>query len=258
MTQVNPNAAIKMRYEREIKKLVNRMTVATERELSALLSSRLAQKYFKTAEDSKKNQSLSTKAKIALTILLLKFQLLFNRKSKILAKSMIGSIEKYVSATIRRSLLDLTGKKFNTGVLSKVGKTRSQAIITENISLIKNIPQQYFTQLTSTVMEAIATGQTEQLQEQIVKHGRVSVKRALAIAEDQTHKATQIVAMQKLLDQGFNRFRWVYTYRSKEPRLYHVKRNGNIYSFDNLPGGELPSVPYNCKCKIGVVAEWEK
>ena len=127
-----------------------------------------------------------------------------------------------------------------------------------NVALIKSIPEQYFTQITGEVMRAIVTGSTEGLTEAIEKHGKVSEKRAKVIALDQTNKAIQALAMQKLLDKGFKKFRWIYTYRSKEPRLYHVHRNNKIYEFKNPPTGELPGQPINCKCLIAPVNDWDK
>lgn len=255
---IHNNVAINKRYEKALQQIVDQMRKSTKKELNVLFSRKYAKTYFKLANDAKKNQSLSTKAKLAIAALLLKFQLMFRRKSKTLVQAMLEDVEKYASTAVRRSLKELTGEIFKTSVISDIGKTKSQAIITENISLMKSIPEQYFTQITSKVMRAIVTGSTASLAEAIEKHGKVSEKRAKVIAIDQVHKAIQATVMQKLLDQGFSKFRWVYTYRSKEPRMYHIHRNGKIFSFKNPPGGELPGQPINCKCLIGVVADWEK
>lgn len=254
---INNNVAIRQRYEKALDSIVTKMRKDTEKELKSIFRSSSAKRYFNLAQDDKKNQSISTRSKLAIAALLLKFKLMFNGSARKLALRLAADTERYAATSVRSSLQELLGETRNTSIVSKVGLTRTQAIINENVSIIKSLPQQYFTQITNSVMEAIVTGQNAGLEAAIQKHGNVTERRAKAIAADQTHKATQAIAMQKMLDQGIKRFQWVYTYRSKEPRVYHIARDKKIYRFDKPPGGELPGGPPNCKCVIKPVAELE-
>ena len=247
-TPINNNVAIRIRYESALEQIVLKMRKDTEKELSRVFGRDPANIEDIFAEDEKKPKSKSFKAKLALAALLLKFQLLFNSSSKKLAMAMFANSERYATTAVRSSLYEMTGNILDVTPLSKIGVMKAEAIVAENVALIKSIPEQYFTQVTSSVMQAISTGVETELQAKIIKHGDVSERRARVIASDQVHRAIQSIAMQKMLDQGFKKFQWVYTYRSKEPRLYHVKRNGHVYRFDQPPLGELPGSPINCKC----------
>lgn len=267
-TPIHNNVAISKRYEKALQKAIDKMRISTEKEINRLIYTKNARRYFISLDSAKKEKSLVTKTKLALAALLLKFQLMFNRQSKTLAQSMLEDVQKYTTSAVHRSLKELTGESFNTSTLSAVGKIKAQAIVAENVALIKSIPQQYFTQITGDVMRAIVTGSTTGLAESISKHGKVSEKRAKLIASDQTHKAIQAISRQKMIDKGVSKFQWVYTFRSKEPRPSHVKMNGKVYRLDSPPiinadtsGPPKRGYPgdlINCKCIMRPVAEWEK
>ena len=264
-TPINNNIAISKRYEKALQKLIDNMRNSTEKELNYLFNRKTAKTY---VNDAKKEKNISTKAKLALAALFLKFQLMFRKKSKTLVQAMLEDVEKYASGAVRRSLKELTGESFNTSTISKLEKVKLQAITTENVSLIKSIPPQYFTQVTGDVMRAISTGNIDGLTESIVKHGKVSEKRAKMIALDQTNRAIQTISRQKMIDKGISKFQWIYTFRSKEPRPSHVKMNGNVYRLDSPPiinadSGGAPKRGYpgdliNCKCTMKPISEWEK
>ena len=264
-TPINTNVAIRTRYESALMLLVLEMRKATESELKHVFGNKPAELGFNFDE---KPKQVSTKAKLALAALLLKFQLLFKGSSRRLAMQLVANTEKYATTVVRSSLYEMTGEMRHTGRISDKGIMRQEAIVAENVSLLKSIPEQYFTQITSAVMSAISTGVTTDLESAIQKHGDVSERRARAIAADQTHKAIQSISMQKMLDQGFKKFQWVYTYRSKESRPSHVRMNGKIYRFDDPPvvNADRPSEPprrglpgseINCKCVARPVMEME-
>ena len=267
-TPIHNNIAISKRYEKALQKAVDQMRNSAEKEISALLYKKSAKTYFKLVKDEKKEKTISTKAKLALAALFLKFQLLFNKKSRTLAQAMLEDVEKYATSSVRRSLKELTGETFNTSPISNIGRIKTQAILNANVSLIKSIPQQYFTQVTGEVMRAIITGNIEGLEEAIKKHGKVSERRAKLIALDQTNKAIQAISRQKMVDKGVSKFQWIYTYRSKEPRPSHVKMNGKVYRLDSPPvinadsNGPpqrgFPGDLINCKCIMRPVSELEK
>lgn len=267
-TPINNNVAIKQRYEKALLRLVDRMRNTTENEIKKLFCSKSAKNYFKFANDAKQEKTVTTKTKLLLAALLLKFQLMFKRKSKTLAQAMLEDAQKYASGAVRSSLKALTGESLDTSMLSHVGRIKLKALLQANVTLIKSIPEQYFTQITGELMRAIVTGSTVSLTDAIAKHGKISERRARMIALDQTNKAIQSISRQKMVDKGISRFQWVYTYRSKEPRPSHVAMNGNVYRMDappvinadssGPPQYGFPGDLINCKCIARPVAEWEK
>ena len=264
---INNNVAIRKRYENALEQLVLQMRRDTEAEMKRLFRNN-REVY---AEDAKNDGKISTKAKIAIAALLLKFRLMFADIGKKSAISMIEASNRYTTSAVRFSLEEMTGNKMQNLAVAHManrgGETR-RASLNENESLLKSIPEQYFTGITTETMQAISTGIVSDVEQAVEKQGNISARRAKTIAADQTHKVIQALAIQKMIGQGFKKFEWVYTYRSKEPRKSHVAMNGKVYRFDEPPivNADQPKQPprhgypgteINCKCVARPVAEME-
>ena len=238
------NVAIRIRYENALAQLVLQMRRDTDAEMR-----RVFRNNHTITIDAKGDKNVSTRAKLAIAALLLKFRLLFSDVGRKAAVNMVASSNLYTTTAVRSNLESITGKKIpEVTRLARAGKLTRQSSIAENESLLNSIPEQYFTGITAEAMGAIATGLTAEVEQAIEKKGDVAQRRAKNIAIDQTNKVTQALVMQKMIHQGVKKFQWVYTYRSKEPRRYHIKRGGVIYDIDRPPGGEYPGIPINCKC----------
>jgi len=72
-------------------------------------------------------------------------------------------------------------------------------------------------------------------------------RRAITIARDQTGKIAGKLDQLRSEEAGIEEFKWVHS-RSSNPRDYHIERDGNIYRWNDPPGGEIPGGPINCKC----------
>src|SRR5690606_26092523 len=135
----------------------------------------------------------------------------------------------------------------------------------ENVSLIKSIPEKYFTDVTGSVMRSITTGQgIKDLITQIEKYDGITERRAKNIALDQTRKAYNMINKQRMMTAGFKKFKWLHSGGGQHPRKDHIAMNGNVYSFDDLPvidkkTGErgIPSQLINCGCVMQPVYEFE-
>lgn len=128
-----------------------------------------------------------------------------------------------------------------------------QATITENVNLIRSIPQQYLTQVETLVMQSVSRGRdlgtlTNQLQQ---RYG-ITRRRAAFIALDQNNKATSTMQSARQRALGIRRGRWRHSHAGKEPRPSHVKADGEEFDLDKgmfldgkwvMPGEEI-----GCRC----------
>ena len=130
-----------------------------------------------------------------------------------------------------------------------------QSIIAGNVNLIKSIPSQYFTDITTTIMQGIQNGRdlgfiTDQIESRYHK----TRDRAIVIARDQTHKASVAISERRFESLGITDGIWVHTSGSKVPRDTHIKMNGQQYKiaeglFDPAVKRLVkPASEVNCRC----------
>ena len=265
--RLNYNAAIEIRYTEELQFLVRQMITTTSTELKGIFCIKSAKYPVKYAQDA----TFTSEVRKLLAALTFKFQTLFNSYSRPIAKAMVKDTDRYATTTVRESLKELTGVTLKTDVTSKVGKERAQALVAENIALIRSIPQQYHTQILGAVMRSITKGvggSLGELETEIQKYGNMTLRRAKMIALDQTRKAYQTISRTKMEDRGVKKFEWQHSGGGQEPRPSHIRMSGNIYSFDDPPQINLdnpkeppvhgfPGDAPNCRCTMRPIAEWE-
>jgi SPP1 gp7 family putative phage head morphogenesis protein len=148
----------------------------------------------------------------------------------------------------------------------------AKAIVEENVSLIKSIPQQYFKDITGSVMRSITTGAgMSTLLPQIQKYNAMTERRAKNLALDQTRKAYNGINKQRMQSIGVKKFEWVHSGGGQHPRRSHIALGGRVFSFDDLPvinkeqvdaGYEgpvrgIPGQAINCRCTMIPVIEFD-
>jgi len=130
-----------------------------------------------------------------------------------------------------------------------------RATVGQQVSLIKSIPSQYFTNIEGMVMRSVQTGRdlgqlTKDLQEQF----GVTHRRAAFIARDQNNKATASMTRARQDELEITEAIWVHSGAGKHPRPTHVAMNGKKYDVNKgmwdpavkrwiFPGEEI-----NCRC----------
>lgn len=132
-----------------------------------------------------------------------------------------------------------------------------QAVVHENVALIKSIPRQYLLQVEGIVMRSVQTGRDlEQLTKDLQKQFGVTKKRAVFIARDQNNKATAALQRARQVELGIREAIWVHSGGGKVPRPAHVKAGRDKVRYNVAEGwydpherkfilpGELP----NCRC----------
>lgn len=128
-----------------------------------------------------------------------------------------------------------------------------QATIGENISLIRSIPEKYFTEVDGLVMRSVARGRDlSYLTDELQKRYGITRRRAALIARDQNNKATSVMQAARQQSLGITKGVWRHSHAGKEPRPSHVKADGKVFELSKgmylddkwvMPGEEI-----NCRC----------
>lgn len=128
-----------------------------------------------------------------------------------------------------------------------------QAVIGENVNLIKSIASQHLTQVETMVMQSVQQGRDlSTLSKQLQARYGVTKRRAALIARDQNNKATAVVTRVRQQGLGITTAIWRHSHAGKTPRPSHVKADGQEY--DIAKGMYLdghwtwPGVEINCRC----------
>ena len=258
------NAAVESRYAAALESLVRRMTHEVNRELLALFKSDAASEHF--GEDA----SIASQARIVANALMAKFQGMFDRQAKKLAEQMVNGVNNESGVNVTRSLKAIAPElNIDSRKITKPVQTVMTASVSENVDLIKSIPQQYLSGVKQAVMRSITTGTgLQDLKPYLEKQGPITERRARNIANDQTRKAYNSLNKARMQQAGVKKFEWVHSAGGKDPRPLHMDHypaglNGGIFSFDDLPviderTGErgIPSQLPFCRCRMRPIVDF--
>ncbi len=199
-----------------------------------------------------------------------RFTLLFESRAGVLAQTMCRRTEKVSKNNVYMSLKEVS-KDFTLSnpELNKPVRSALAQSISENVNLIKTIPQEHFDRLSERITKAVTEGNGQEYILKAVKEvGSITDRKAKNIAADQTRKAYNAMNKERLSNLGVKKFEWLHTGGSREPREYHMNLypaglNGGIFSFDDPPVIDekigqkgLPGDAYNCRCRILPVVEF--
>lgn len=266
--RLNVNAGIMEWYVKELQKLSKAMTKECTEELAKIYKKGYPQIAF--------DESLSSQARIALNKLYEKYESKFSDRAKVLAQSLMNKTNKYANWQFTKALKKMLGndneaaKKLSFALKgSAISPEKAEiikALLFENVSLIKSIPNEYFKQITGAVARSIENGEgVKWLADELKSYGAKTARRAQLIAQDQTRKAYTSINLRNFTENGIKKFEWVHTGGSREPREYHkYVLNGNIYSIDDPPiinpktgeRGFPGQLPY-CRCVMRAVLDFE-
>ena len=273
--QLNYNAAIQGKYTRELQILVEKMVESASKSILRLFKSDTGQEFREQQKEvAAMDESLSSQARILSNALLSKFSKLFALKAKGLAENMTLATFKVSKSTLHESLKQLTGGlSLKTGVIPKGLEEVANALIAENVSLIKSIPQTYLKNVTGAVMRSITQGHSVlTLTQEIAKYSKQSKRHVRLLALDQTRKAYNSINKQRMQAVGIKQFEWIHSGGGQHPRKSHEALSGKIFSFDDLPvinleqvqkvyEGPIKGIPgqaINCKCTMRPVIKFEE
>ncbi|SFN29434.1 Phage Mu protein F like protein [Izhakiella capsodis] len=170
-----------------------------------------------------------------------------------LLKKTVSAVDRGLLASFRKESLTIN-MQWTPAMTEKV-----DAMIAENVSLIRSIPEKYFTEIEGMVYRAVAKGgDRKQLADEIEasfgkRHG-ITRRRAEFIARDQTRKATSALSSARQQAAGIVEAEWVHSGGGHKPRQSHVKAGKERKRFKLaegcLIGGEyiMPGQLPNCGC----------
>ena len=237
-TKLAYNAAQQERYVKSLQFLVQSMVDETKREITKLFKSTTSKEYFTEQKEAAsivaQDESISSQARILTNKLMKKFSSLFAKKSVTIAERMLKGALQASKTSLHSSLETLSGGlSLKTGVIPKGLEDVSKALLDENVSLIKSIPQEYFKNITGSVMRSITTGQgLKDLTPDIEKYDGQTKRRAKNLALDQTRKAYNSINKQRCIALNVKKMEWLHSGGGQQPRESHQKIDGVIDFFD--------------------------
>jgi SPP1 gp7 family putative phage head morphogenesis protein len=245
---VHPNAGIEAAYRKRMTKLIDRMNSSV---VYWLKSAYRNNEPVMAQDDALPSSAL----RAAIRKLAKRWQKQFDELAPKLADYFSLAVSERTDGALQAML-----RKGGFSVKFKL--TRAQhdvlkATVNQNVTLIKSIPSQYFTNVEGIVMRSVQTGRDlGQLTKDLQNEFGVTKRRAAFIARDQNNKATAALTRERQASIGVTEAVWMHSGAGKHPRPSHVKagRDGVRYDikigwFDPevrkfiLPG-ELP----NCRC----------
>ena len=240
---VQPNAGLRVAYQRKLEALIDRMAASVLREVSAA--------YRANAPEIAADASPAAELRAALRRMGRRWQKEFDKLAPELA-------DHFAKTTVERSDKALAAMLRKRGFTVRFKMTAAQndvvqATVGENVSLIRSIPQRYMTGVEGAVMRSVTTGRdlgtlAKELREQ---HG-VTTRRAAGIARDQNNKATATFTRVRQKELGITKAVWIHSGAGKHPRPEHVAFNGKTYDVEKgafLEGKwTWPGVEINCRC----------
>lgn len=262
---LNYPSVIEAKYGERLKRMVEQMTAATEKEIARLYRAPGAPVGHAT------DASFTSVAARLFRELGKRFNGLFTSQAGGLADYLAKGVQVSSAKQLGDSLKHVSGGvTLKTDVVSGAVAEVTKAAIKQNVALIKSIPAKYFDQIEGEVMRSIQTGRgMADLQPAIQKIGGVTKDRAALIARDQTAKATTAINKARMNGLGIKKFEWLHSAGEKHPRELHITPfpaglNHGVFEINNPPviderTGErgLPGALINCRCRMVPVISFE-
>lgn len=240
---VHANRGIELAYKKALMRLIDEMTASAKYWIKA--------EFNKNPPEMAQDATPSEMMNKAIKSLAARWLVNFEDKAKDIAKKYITRAFTYTDKTFSQAL-----KESGFSVEFKMSAAMKDALnasISENVALIKSIPENYFQKLEGIVMRSYAAGgDMQQSVKEIQSLYPITKNRAILIARDQNNKATAVTTKARQLEIGITEAIWMHSHAGKNPRQDHVAANGKKYNVAEgckisgkfiLPGQEI-----NCRC----------
>lgn len=183
----------------------------------------------------------------------------FDERAQAYADWFAGRALQTTTAAARMSLSDAAGFAVPMTMSRNVSNV-VQAVAAENVSLIKSIASQYFTEIEGLVLRSVRAGRDiAGLSGDLEKRYGITRRRALTIARDQNNKASAAIARARMQDAGVRLGVWRHSGRSRHPRKSHKAADGLVFDLSEgmFLDGKLifPGQEINCGCRFEPVIE---
>lgn len=242
---VHPNAGIQAEYRRKLKALVAQM----HKSIAYWLESAYSANPPELAQDDSPAVTMRT----VMRTLSRQWLKNFDDGAEKLAAWFAQKTKDYSDPALKKILSDAGFSVDFT--MTKTMNDAYQAVIGEQVGLIKSIAERHLSQVETIVMQGVQNGRdtgyvSKKLQEQF----GVTKRRAALIARDQNNKATATLNRVRRLEVGITEAIWKHSGGGVHPRPSHVKAGRERLKFDVRKGayidGEFiqPGELINCGC----------
>lgn len=260
-----PTYALQLMYKKKLMQLIDEMQNSVTYWIGATYKKRLPE----IIQDAKKSfllrcyryitdASPSRELEKQLKSIMKRWNKRFSDRSEEIAQEFIKRVNTAASSSLfqafKKAGIAFTLK--NTLLTNNV----IQALILENVNLIKSIPQKYFTEVQGLIMRSIRDGRDMgYLTEELTKRYDIVRNRAITISRDQTNKATESITRERNKALGIKQGIWMHRGGSKHPRQSHIEMDGTIFNlsegcYDASIGRKIfPGELVNCNCTYSPV-----
>ena len=250
LPDVRPNAGIEAWYRRALDKAVSEMHDSLVYWLSAQYTAAgLAQ----DAADGGASGNPALIMRGSLRALSKRWQAVFDKLADTWSKRLAEKVLRQSDGTLGPAVkAEGFAVKFT---MTDPMREAYQAVIGENVALIKSIASQHLTEVEGLVMRSVARGRdlgtlTKELQ---ARYGTTK-RRAALIARDQNNKATSVLTEARQKSLGITEGIWKHSHAGKVPRPEHLAAHGQ--RFDLAKGIYMPTEgrwvkpgeDINCRC----------
>ena len=180
----------------------------------------------------------------------------FDEKAENIAAWFVRRSDAYASRSVGNKLR-AAGMTVNMRITPEV-RNVLDSIYETQVNLIKSIPEQYLTQVSTLVQESVSRGRDISfLKDEFQKRYGITERRARFIAADQNNKASNEISRRRMISAGVKK--GIVKHRSGGSKSYrhsHVKADGQEYDLEVgfwdshlkrfVQPGELPG----CKCEF--------
>lgn len=276
-TRLRYNVALQRKYRVRLQQLLDRLERTTRTEVLKLFRGEIADDYFEEQEQqAAMDASIASRARMLMDKLSKTFSKLFADEAKPVAEQMVAQQAVASNNALAGSLKEMSEEvTLKTSPVPKGMEDIVKSLVTENVNLIKSIPDLYLKDVTGEVMRSITFpggGDVESTVRKRLTHYRgIADRRVKNISLDQTRKAYNSLNKARMQAVGIKQFVWLHSGGGQRPRKSHQAMSGKTYSFDNLPvinqeqvdrGYEspvrgIPGQAINCKCTMKPVIRFE-
>lgn len=247
---VAANRGIESAYHSAMRQLIDEMHASVQYWLSAAYK-KFPPRVAGLVEIAEDAATPSVRIRVVIDRLTRRWQDKFDETAPKIASKYIKGMFKASDSAFRSALKD-QGWSVDFKMTPAV-RDALNASLTENVGLIKSIPESYFNQVEGAVMRSYSAGRDlESMTQDIQEIYPVTKKRATLIARDQSNKANAIVTRTRQMELGITDAIWMHSHAGKTPRPSHEAANGKQYKIADgcLIDGELiqPGEKVNCRC----------
>ena len=242
-SSTRPNIGIELQYQRAIDAMIDRM----QRDVVRTIMSKYKRQPPKMASDELPASALRDEMDKLSREWLKKFDDFAQERGKSFSKSAINAADRSFATNLKKIGFTI---KFQ---MTPAAQDILRATITEQVNLIKSIPQEYLTDVQGIVMRGVQNGRDSAvIFNELTKNFGVSKRRASLIARDQNNKATAAITRARQEEIGVTKAIWLHSAGGRVPRPSHVAMSGKEYDISKgafLDGvWTWPGVEINCRC----------